>query len=318
MNCDCVYIEIDSRRVCKSCGAMHPVDAMMARSATSAKQHAIAKKAELEAEEAKTPTIDEDACVLPPKNIEYVKIPLQRGMTEIRHIWRLAKNYSAVIAGGYAKYCAARFVDRRSRLESGMQDLDIFPGRTQDAKGLSDEFMRRGYTLKGESEYSFTLLPPLIRNDDDPEVSSFKQYRNPIQVIKSSFLGNNGWRGVGTYNGFQELAVQVLSTFDMTIVRAAILDEETVLVDSRFWKDESENRINIEGFRNLKFLYHRIAKYASRRYKLNFDEIISLLAQTQLSEAKKQEVITTLNKIMKNPGRATGTYMNADSGVYLH
>jgi hypothetical protein len=258
-----------------------------------------------------------DVMAIPPANINYVRLPMLRGFSEVRELFSIAKRYCAVIAGGYGKYCASPTADAKKS-----QDLDIFPGRTGDAKKLAMELVERGFSVVKETDFSYTLNPPEITKRETPQTMVWKTFRNPVQIVKSDFLGSKGWRGVDGFSGFEDLAERVLSTFDLTIVRVAIIGAESVLADARFWEDEVAARLRVEGFRNQRFLYHRLAKYGSRGYTFDPKQVLALFDSSAIlpeQKAWRPIVESQLQKVASNPqwfSRQKDALIT-DSGEYL-
>ena len=253
----------------------------------------------------------QDTTVLPSDNMVLKRIPLSRGFSEISRIFHLSKKYDAVIAGGYARYCASpnSYIDKKS-------DVDIFPSDNEGGKKIVSSLCENGFLVMQESKFSYTLVPPVvdIKNIKIEHIGWNSLPVKYVQVVKSDQLGKDGWKGIGQWKGREELAKEVLSTFDMTISRAAIIGPETALVDSSFWEDEKRKRINILGFKNLSFLYSRLAKYASRGYSIDIGSTYSLYLNNAENHSieKKQEVKRMLVKIRNNPGNYVGS--SYDSG----
>lgn len=254
-----------------------------------------------------------EVMVVPKDGIQFCYLPILRGFTEVSMLHGLAKSYGAVIAGGYAKFCASP-----TEFPHKTSDVDIFPGKASDASKIVEELKERGFVLASESAYSFTMDPPPMTKTDTTESIRWKSYRNHVQIIKSDFLGNKGWRGVGEFEGFEDLARQVLSTFDTPIVRVAIVGPDKVIADARFWQDEVERKMTIEGFRNASFLFHRISKYAAHGYQFDEGSIVAMYeahcktdAQREVAPALKDK----LAKIKSSPKSQAKQYKNEDSGA---
>jgi hypothetical protein len=109
-----------------------------------------------------------------------------------------------------------------------------------------------------------------------------------VQVIKTGRIGD-GWIGVNQPEGWNDLGHQVLSTFDITVARAAIISEREALVDSRFWDHQGRRHMEIEGFRAPARLFGRIAKYLRKGYAFDREQVLNKWRQAleKYAEAEK-------------------------------
>lgn len=247
-----------------------------------------------------SPPREDEVVALPPQDIRFVEVPLLRGFSEVSALFELSRRHDAVIAGGYARFCASPRVQPRRT-----DDLDVFPGRVESARGLVVELRERGFSVAKDTPFSTTLRPPSEHPGDTPESMRWKTFRKQVQVIKVGFVGK-GWRGVGEFHGLKDLARQVLSTFDMSVVRAAIIAPDIVIADEAFWRDERDRRMRIDGFRNASFLLHRLAKYRQRGYHCNAQEVQDLYrshANGDVHPATVDEVCRKIEQVINEPYR---------------
>lgn len=278
---------------------------------------------------------DPEVTVLPPRP-SFQKLPILRGFNEVSALFHLAAKFDAVIAGGYGRYCASPRKDRPegpSSSEEGTEkesDVDVFPSTSDGCSSLVSALIERKFFVMMDTPYSVTLGHPNFQCGMPFELARWYNVPTPVQIVRPDHLGNKGWRGIGKWRTHEDLAEEVLSTFDMPICRAAIVGPEEVVADVRFWKEESDAFVNIEGFRNLSFLYSRLSKYRARGYKADIGRIFALYkdhAAKVHDLDKQQEVENMLKRIDRDPKKvyanakralAQGrTCHPADSGGYI-
>jgi hypothetical protein len=190
----------------------------------------------------------------------FITVPLLRGFTEIRPVFGLAQAHGAVICGGYARYCASL---RRVPEKPG--DVDLFPQSDKAHEGLLAELLDIGYMVQHENDVSITM-----RNPDPATLKDIRwAYTPTIQIIKPVIEG--AIVTVGTVE-------DILNNFDFTVVRAAILDEDSVLVDENFVGDERHKQLVFKNIHCPVSSMIRAMKYAKKGYYMKPSESMKLFA----------------------------------------
>lgn len=181
----------------------------------------------------------------------FVKLPIQRGFEEIRPIWDVINHDEVVICGGYARYCAST---RPKPIKAG--DLDLFPKTENAADNLAKLLAEMGFEIRHENEVSVTFK----KNDKYPTLPV-------LQVIKP--VDEGAIKTIGTLE-------EVLSNFDFTVVRVAIISETEVLADADFEHDESFRLLRFKNIHCPISSLIRTQKYGRKGYYMRPAEAIKL------------------------------------------
>jgi len=184
-------------------------------------------------------------------------VPLIRGFSEIKEFFELCQKHDAVICGGYARYCASPHPTTKVIPAA---DLDIFPRTENSHKKLLKELKSWGYKIQHENHVSITLTPR------KKYYESLYTYPKP-QIIKPVVEGK-----IVTIGTTEE----ILRNFDFTIVRAAIIGPEAVLVDDDFLKDERNKVLRLKNIHCPISSLLRCCKYSRKGYFLKPSEALKL------------------------------------------
>lgn len=185
----------------------------------------------------------------------YIRISLLRGFTEIEFLFELAEKYNMIICGGYARYCASPNTN-----PIPASDVDLFPKNNESIKAITDELLKLGYEIKHENEVSISFKPG--KNVD------IKIKTSPVpQIIKPVIEG-----AIITVGSIEE----ILDNFDFTIVRAAILDNKTVIVDKDFIQDEENHILRLKNIHCPISSLLRCCKYSRKGYFMRPAEAVKL------------------------------------------
>ena len=189
----------------------------------------------------------------------YKTIPLRRGFTEIAVLYWLCQKHSAVICGGYARYCASPMPTAQVR---PAEDVDLFPKSVGAAEELRRELLALGFELRHENHVSITMMVP-----KEGEARDRLLYMPVPQIIKPVVEG-----AIVTLGGVEE----ILDNFDFTIARAAILSPASVLVDERFEEDEKHGVLRLMNIHCPVSSMLRCCKYARKGYFMRPAETLKL------------------------------------------
>ena len=190
----------------------------------------------------------------------FVVVPLLRGFSEIKRFFELAQKHNATICGGYARYCASPVKD-----VAKAGDVDFFPQSEESAVALLQDLVAMGFTVKHENHVSYTLEP-------GKDSKGIGHLPTP-QVIKPMIEGR-----IVTLGTPQE----ILENFDFTIVRAAILNEDEVLVDCDFIVDEIKRKLHLKNIHCPISSTLRCCKYARKGYWMPPSEALKLFLEWDL------------------------------------
>jgi hypothetical protein len=177
----------------------------------------------------------------------FKKLPLKRGFQEIKPFFELCQQFDAVICGGYARYCASPLPTPRVIVAG---DIDMFP-KSEEASGkIFAALTGMGYEKQHENHVSITLKP------SDAKREELEQYPTP-QIIKPVIEGK-----IETLGTIEE----ILENFDFTIVRAALISQDEVMVDEDFESDEKHKVLNLKNIHCPISSLLRCCKYARKGY----------------------------------------------------
>jgi len=224
----------------------------------------------------------------------FVETKLVRGFTEISVLYKTIQSFGGMICGGYARYCASL---RTSPIPA--RDVDIFFRTPEEYEQAKSKFLADGLEIKHENEVSLTFKLP-----EDPK--HLWRTTPPIQLIKPMKEAR-----LLTYGTPEE----ILDYFDFTIVRAFIKDENTVLVDENFEKDELGTNLRIKNIHCPISSLFRAIKYIRRGYFLSPVESIKLFIDWQNRDQEyRDKVFSFLAKIdiHNDTGQSTLTQQEID------
>jgi hypothetical protein len=179
--------------------------------------------------------------------MSFKTIPLKRGFQEIKPFFGLCQQFDAVICGGYARYCASPLPTPRV-ISAG--DVDFFPKSEEASNKLFTALVGMGFEKQHENHVSITLKP------SEAKKTELEGYPTP-QIIKPIIEGK-----IVTLGTVEE----ILQNFDFTIVRAAIISPEEVMVDEDFEDDEKHHYLNLKNIHCPISSLLRCCKYARKGY----------------------------------------------------
>lgn len=212
---------------------------------------------------------------------QFVKTPILRGFAEIAPVWELAQAHGSMICGGYARFCASQL-----RHPPGASDVDLFPQSDANHEGLIAAVQAIGFEIKHENDISVTFKTLETHAD-------FRWTVCPvIQVIKPVLAG-----AIVTVGPMEE----ILNNFDFTIVRAAILDPTTVLVDEHFMEDDKAWKLRLKNIHCPVSSLMRCIKYSKKGYWLGLSESVKLFRDWNERGEDYQEKLIGLIEKMKTP-----------------
>lgn len=213
--------------------------------------------------------------------MSFKEIKLRRGFEDISLLFDICTRHDATICGGYARYCASPLPTHKV---IPAKDCDMFPQTEEASEQIRAALIQLGFEVKHENTMSITMKP---RKDKSKELS----YIPTPQVIKPVEEGHIVT--VGTPE-------KILSNFDFTITRAAILSPTTVLVDEDFEEDEMHHYLRLKNIHCPVSSMLRCMKYAAKGYWMRPIEAIKLFADW----SNRDENYRT--KLLEFFSRATG------------
>jgi len=184
-------------------------------------------------------------------------IPIKRGFLEIAPLFELSQKFESVICGGYARYCASPLPTAKV-IPAG--DIDFFPKSEDASNGLYKALEDMGFEKQHENHVSVTLKPKKDKESD------LEIYPTP-QIIKPVIEGK-----IVTLGTVEE----ILSNFDFTIVRAAIISPTEVMVDEQFEEDEKHRILRLENIHCPISSTLRCCKYARKGYRMRPAQALKL------------------------------------------
>lgn len=209
--------------------------------------------------------------------MELIEIPIQRGFTEISKLWEVCKNYGLNICGGYARYCASlRFNPVPA------EDIDLFCEAESYFEQAKNFFLAEGLEIEFENDVCVTFKRPTD--------TKHKWRTTPkIQLIKPFQEAR-----IKTFGPIRE----ILENFDLTIVRVAILNPNTILADKDFVGDELSTRLCLRNIHCPISSMFRCIKYMKKGYFLSPVESIKLfLDWEQRTPEYRAKIIEYVNKV---------------------
>jgi hypothetical protein len=180
-------------------------------------------------------------------------VPMIRGFYEIRALYELITPFDSFICGGYARYCAS---PQKSPVMP--DDVDVYCQSDTGFESLKTALVEQGIALRHENDMAITYKRA---------EKGLLAYCPAIQIIKPFNRGHvvaRGDRG------------EILSNFDFTVVRAAIMDGETVMVDADFVHDEQKRMLRLKNIHCPISSTLRCMKYARKGYWMKPFEVIKL------------------------------------------
>ena len=205
-------------------------------------------------------------------------VPLRRGFTPIKQFFDLCNHYDSVICGGYARYCASPLSPTEVVQAS---DVDLFPKTSNATESLRRALRRLGYKKQHENEVSITMIP--FKNKKD----MLKWMPTP-QIIKPVEKGRV--KTIGTVE-------EILSNFDFTVVRAAIISPTEVLVDEDFENDEKQKLLRLKNIHCPISSTLRCCKYSRKGYFLKPVEALKLFTDwSNREEGYRERIIELFQK----------------------
>lgn len=211
----------------------------------------------------------------------FVQLPILRGFSEISLLWEIAQRHSAMVCGGYARYCASQLAH-----PPAASDVDLFPQSETSHEALIAEIKAIGFEVKHENEISVTFKR--LEEHADPRWIICPT----IQIIKPVLEG-----AIVTVGVMEE----ILNNFDFTIVRAAILNPSTVLADADFVEHDKSYKLCLKNIHCPVSSLMRCIKYSKKGYWLGLMESVKLfLDWNDRGEEYQSKLIDLIGK-MKTP-----------------
>lgn len=185
----------------------------------------------------------------------FVKLPIVRGFTEIYPLYCLCLQHGAVIAGGYARYCCSPIGN-----PAKPGDCDVFPKTEEANTAIVEQLKAWGFEVKYDNDMAVSLRPNAESKD---KLAGYPE----IQVIKPMVEGSIVTTGT---------TEEILSNFDFSITRAAIVSERECLVDEHFAEDEKDKLLRLLNIHCPISSMLRCCKYTNKGYRIRAGEALKL------------------------------------------
>lgn len=207
-------------------------------------------------------------------DVEFETFPIRRGITEIQSLLEIISSHGFV-CGGYARYALS---DSRDVVPAG--DVDIYAKTDADFEILKTKFA----VIIGADPESFETVGFAV------SIPNWKDYYGPkIQLIRPIETPSFKIKGEPK---------EVLSNFDFTIARAAIITPKFGIADKVFQEDELAKRLRIKKVHHPLSTMLRIAKYRKKGYNISMLEMLRLFQdwdkRDQEFKDKSQELANKL------------------------
>jgi len=211
----------------------------------------------------------------------FIETPILRGFSEIALIWDIAQKHGSMICGGYARFCASQLPK-----PAPAGDVDLFPQSNDGHAALIAAITAIGFEIKHENDISVTFKH--LEEHADPRWVICPT----IQVIKPVLQG-----AIVTVGPVRD----VLNNFDFTIVRAAILNPTTALVDQDFMEDDKAWKLHLKNIHCPVSSLMRCIKYSKKGYWLGLAESVKLFRDWSDRGEEYQSKLVGLIEKMKMP-----------------
>lgn len=184
------------------------------------------------------------------KKPQFEEIPVLRGMTMIQPLWDLIAAHGMVLAGGFARWMCSP-----NESPATANDIDIFAANRAKWSEFLKVLEHLGFTESFESDFALTMSYARHKGhaEYDPRLAVIPK----VQLIKVNNFGPRQTWGKPH---------EVISGFDFTVIRIAILNETTALADPRFYRDETRRVMYLGAPQHPVVALHRLQKYARKGY----------------------------------------------------
>lgn len=198
---------------------------------------------------------------------KFRRVPLLRGFDKIAPIFYPWEK-RAVFAGGYARWAASPLVE-----PPPAGDIDVFPNTDSDHEAIIADLAKWGLKKPTRQTSVASVFEPLGgRLAGVP----------PINVVTPRNQG-----AIVVEGGVEN----ILSNFDFTIVRAAVVSPTEVLVDEDFLEDEANRRLVIKNIHCPISSTLRFMKYAKKGYRASAEEVLKLFRDWDARPVEYREAL---------------------------
>lgn len=186
-------------------------------------------------------------------------VPLRRGFDVIRPLWKILEEVKAItvkdcfICGGYARFCASP-----NPKPTEATDIDIYCEDESVFETLKAVLDKLNLKVRHENNISLTYA---AKEDGDFSYMPDLQLIKPLKEARIVSVGDKK---------------TILSNFDFTVIRAAILSDSEVMVDADFMHDEKHKLLRLKNIHCPVSSTLRCMKYSRKGYFLRPFECLKL------------------------------------------
>jgi hypothetical protein len=192
-----------------------------------------------------------------------------RELGTIKAIFNVLDGADVFICGGFARYACSPV---KEPIRSG--DIDIYSKTEADFDKAKELFRINNFSLVSE-----TLAAANFRDD---RIFTFNKIEAPIQLIKPVKQGDLVLTGS---------VEEIVSNFDFSISRVAIIDPKNAIVDPDFLEDETNKKLNIKHIHCPISSVFRIMKYNKKGYFIRIPEILKIFEDWIARDEKYKSLI---------------------------
>lgn len=211
-----------------------------------------------------------------------IAIPVVRPIPpQFQQLFNLVMVEGGYLAGGFARYYCSPLLH-----PARYNDIDILCLSEEQFCAISNVLQHHlGMKPERSSKLSETFSAPLSFADFVTDSIHYQEKVPTVQLIRPS-------RFPGSTLG------EALSLFDLSVCQVALLSPEKALAHHQFIYDERHRLIRFVGFHHLYDAFYRVAKYATKGYKLPIAHQLEIwLAWEALPTEKKAELLEEAKEV---------------------
>jgi len=154
----------------------------------------------------------------------FMATPVLRGFTEIKKLYEIVKFHKCMICGGYVRY----MISQRKKVHPA-DDIDIYCPNMDAYNQLAEDLKQLGFEVQMETEVALSF-----KKRKEPEWIACPK----VQLIKAKNQGAIVATGP---------IWDILESFDFSVVRCGLYDENTAIADAHFLEDDNSGKVRIKN-----------------------------------------------------------------------